>query len=305
MTALIIPSLGSPTLASCLEAVTALTPGPDRIVVVLSGTNDEGLKIPGIEILHSAKRLGFAEAVNRGITLTINDHEYIGLLNDDATPAPNWLRRLQSCLAKNARFGAVQGTVSGHDARIDGRGIEFDAFGLPTQIDHGQHLEDEDDGDQVIPATSATACLYRSEALKSVALGPGRYFDPSYGSYHEDIDLGLRLLRNSWLAAWVPNAGCRHIGSASGHSMRWRHPWWLLANRWRALAGNLEPVATLRLVPRLLRGELRATHTLFRNNQRTAVVAPVVLMLLPYLLVSGWLRSSPGKRLTALPEFER
>ncbi|RLA57716.1 MAG: hypothetical protein DRR04_12360 [Gammaproteobacteria bacterium] len=305
MTALIIPSLGSPTLASCLEAVTALTPGPDRIVVVLSGTNDEGPKIPGVEILHSAQRLGFAEAVNRGIVSTIDDHKYIGLLNDDATPAPDWLDRLQGCLEENARFGAVQGTLSGHDLRIDGRGIEFDSFGLPTQIDRGQRLEEEHDENHLIPATSATACVYRSEALKSIALSPTDFFDPSYGSYHEDVDLGLRLLRNSWLAVWVPHARCRHIGSASGHSMRWRHPWWLLANRWRALAGNLEPIATVLLVPRLLRGELRAIHTLFRDNPRVGLIAPVIFMLLPFLLFSGWLRSSPGKRLNSIPEFTR
>ncbi len=317
MTALIIPSLGSPTLASCLEAVTALTPGPDHIVVVLSGTSGEGPDIPGVEVLHSPKRLGFAEAVNRGITATINDHAYVGLLNDDAMPSPGWLNHLLDSLERNDRFGAVQGTVSDYDThinqetrsdqetRIDGRGIEFDRFGLPVQIDRGRRLEEEGHESQAIPAASATACVYRSEALRSVALSPIEFFDSSYGSYHEDLDLGLRLLRNGWLAAWVPQSGCRHLGSASGFSLRWRHPWWLLANRWRALAGNLKPVATVRLVPRLLRGELRATRTLLRINRRVALVAPLVFMLLPFLLLSGWLRTSPGKRLNSIPEFAR
>ena len=35
---LIIPSLGAPTLDSCLQAVADLDPAPDRTIVVLSGS---------------------------------------------------------------------------------------------------------------------------------------------------------------------------------------------------------------------------------------------------------------------------
>jgi hypothetical protein len=84
--------------------------------------------------------------------------------------------------------------------------------------------------------------------------------------------------------------------------MRWRHPWWILANRWRALAGNLSATALLGSLPRLLRGELRAVRTLTRANLRTPLVAAVATAAWPWLVVAGWRRTTPGPRLAGLPE---
>jgi hypothetical protein len=92
-----------------------------------------------------------------------------------------------------------------------------------------------------------------------------------------------------------------HLGSATGTSFGWRHPWWVLANRWRALAGNLSPRALLRAMPRLLRGELRAVRTLARRNPRALPVAVAVGCALPMLIAGSWRRDTPGARLTALP----
>ena len=84
--------------------------------------------------------------------------------------------------------------------------------------------------------------------------------------------------------------------------MRWRHPWWLLANRWRAFGGNLSPVALVRALPRLSRGELRAAHTLGRTNPRALPIAAAVVAASPLLVMSSMFRKTPGPRLEALPE---
>jgi GT2 family glycosyltransferase len=172
-----------------------------------------------------------------------------------------------------------------------------------VQRDRGRAVESETfEERRDVLAVSGTAVLLRVEALRAAALGDGAVLDPRFGSYHEDLDLGLRLTRLGWRAAWVGAARVCHLGSATGGVFRWRHPWWLLANRWRALAGNLTPAALLAALPRLLRGEARAVHTLARSNPRAAVVAPVVAATLPALVVSGWARSTPGQRLRRLPE---
>jgi hypothetical protein len=87
--------------------------------------------------------------------------------------------------------------------------------------------------------------------------------------------------------------------------MRWRHPWWLLANRWRALAGNLTGTGLLRLYPRLLRGELRAARTVLRWNWRAAPVVGSWWCVAPALIVHAWRRWTPGARLQRLPMGER
>jgi GT2 family glycosyltransferase len=300
--ALVIPSLGAITLERCLRAVADLDPAPDRTVVVLSGESVPRAGVTTVEFLRSRRQLGFAAAVNFALGELLGDAAMIGVLNDDAVPSRGWLGPLRVSLDTDPGLAAVQGTVSNHErATVDGRGIAFDPFGLPIQLDHGQPYADDPEPHRDLVAVSGTAALFRSSALRQAALENGAVFDPSFGSYHEDLDLGLRLRRLGWRAAWVADAPACHLGSTTGRQLRWRHPWWLLANRWRALAGNLSPFALIALLPRLLRGELRASRLLVRSNPRAAPVSLAVLVSLPILVMGGWRRRTAGPRLSALP----
>jgi GT2 family glycosyltransferase len=226
----------------------------------------------------------------------------VAVLNDDAIPEAGWLGALGNALESDPKLASVQGTVLDTEGiSIDGRGIVFDSYGLPVQIDHGTTVG-SDTGHGSVLAISGTAGLYRKQALNEAALAGPWFFDQSFGSYHEDLDLGLRLHRLGWRSRWVGGASSRHLGSASGPTMRWRHPWWVLANRWRALAGNLSPSALLAATPRLLRGEIRAVRTLLRTNPRVIPTAAAVAAAIPALAARGWLRKTPGSRLETIPE---
>jgi len=303
MTGIVIPSLGGPHLRRCLDAVAVLDPSPKRIVVVVSG----GANVPecpnSIELLSTEGRLGFAAAVNAGINALGNHIERVALLNDDTVPAQGWLGPLEGALDGDPALASVQGTVTDAlGAAIDGRGITLDEAALPIQVDHGSAAANEPTQPRPLIAVSGTASLYRSRALRESALADGAILDPCFGSYHEDFDLGLRMRRLGWKAAWVPGAKVSHIGSATGHDLTWRHPWWLLTNRWRALAGNLTPSAFFAALPTLLRGELRAIRTLARTNPRVTPTAAVALACLPWIVIRSLGRFSPGPRLTSLPE---
>lgn len=303
VTAIVIPSLGGRHLGQCLDAVAVLDPAPTRTVVVLSGTKSRP-EIPShVDIISTDKRLGFAAAVNTGITACGAVGENIAVLNDDAVPSTDWLDPLQQILDDDPTIASAQGTVTdAAGATIDGRGITLDAFGLPVQIDCGGSPATESLTPRRILAVSGTASLYRGSALADVALADGSVFDPAFGSYHEDLDLGLRLRRLGWRASWVSGASVSHIGSVTGIRHGWRHPWWVLANRWRALAGNLTPNALIRSLPKLFRGELRAVHTLARTNPRTLPTAAALLACLPWLVTRSLARPSAGPRLNKLPE---
>jgi len=297
----VVPTLGAPTLAACLEAVASQDPAAGPILVVASGPVAAVEPGPAVEILRSSRRLGFAAAVNRGLRAA-GGAPVVAVLNDDAVPAPGWLAALHRGLAAAPRAAAVQGTVTDAEGGlVDGRGIALDSYGLPIQVDRGRPTAPEPVRPARRLAVSATACLYRSEALRAAALLPGTVFDEAFGSYHEDLDLGLRLGRLGWESLWVPDAPCRHLGSVSGSKLTWRHPWWLLANRWRALAGNFRTAALIRALPRLLRGELRALRTLGRGNPRAPSAGLAVAACWPWLLAAGMARRTPGPRLNALP----
>jgi len=301
-TALVIPSLGGPHLGDCLRSVAALNPPPHEVVLVLSGGGAPPAVGEGCRVERRERRLGYAAAVNLGMDCLSEDTEAVAVLNDDALPAPHWLGALTRALERRPDTAAVQGTVVSADGtRVDGRGITFDRWGLPVQVERGRPLSD-DQGEQLLLAVSGTACAFRLQSLRQIALDNGQVFDETFDCYHEDLDVGLRLRRGGWSALWTGGAPVHHLGSASGGRFAWRHPWWLLANRWRALAGNLTPGATLRSTPRLLRGDLRAVNTLARRNPRAVPTAAAVLALLPFIVVSGWLRSTSGPRLVAIPE---
>lgn len=77
---------------------------------------------------------------------------------------------------------------------------------------------------------SATAALYRREALEGVARD-GQVFEPRLISYYEDAELAARLRAAGWRALVVPLARARHAGSASGQAAASR-------DRWRLIYGN-------------------------------------------------------------------
>jgi GT2 family glycosyltransferase len=300
--ALVIPTLGASHLQRCLQAVSALDPAPTISVVVCSGAAELRSLPADVTLLRHHNRLGFAAAVNAGIAALADDVEGVAVLNDDAVPETSWLGTLGTALESDPRLASVQGTVFDAEGRsIDGRGIVFDRYGLPVQIDRGA-AADADTGHGSVLAVSGTAGLYRKKALNEVALAGPRFFDQSFDCYHEDLDLGLRLHRLGWRARWVGRASSRHFGSTTGPTMRWRHPWWVLANRWRALAGNLSPSALLVATPRLMRGEIRAVRTLVRTNTRVIPTAAAVVIAMPALTARGWLRKTPGPRLKTIPE---
>ncbi len=299
MTAVIVPTLGSATLAACLDAIARLEPAPTRVIVVASGSRRPTSLPAGMELLDRDRRLGFAAAVNLGLAAA-GDAATVAVLNDDAEPAPGWLGTLAHHLT-DPTVAAVQGTVVDAGGLVDGRGIAFSCWGLAGQVDRGQPAAPET-GTRPVVAVSATAALFSTRALAAVALADGAVLDPAFDSYHEDVDLGLRLHRLGFRASWVANARCRHTGSSSGRRLTWRHPWWLLANPWRVLAGNLTATALAATMPRVLAGELKAVASLTRRNPRTPLVAAAVTALLPLILARGLTRRTPGPRLTALPE---
>jgi GT2 family glycosyltransferase len=301
-TGLVIPTLGGGYLPHCLEAVAALDPRPGRTLVVLSGGAPPPVIPQDVELITADDRMGFAAAVNTGIDRIAESCENVALLNDDAVPAPGWLGALQTALDADSSLAAVQGTVTDSSgATIDGRGITLDAFGLPIQLDRGGTPAPEPPTPRAVLAVSGTASLFRTEALRSAALSDGSVFDPAFGSYFEDVDLGLRLGRLGWTASWIPAAWASHVGSATARRLGWRHPWWMLTNRWRALAGNLRATTLIVALPRLLRGEVRAVRTLARHNRRAPLTAVPAMAAVPWLVVRSLFRKSPGPRLTSLP----
>jgi GT2 family glycosyltransferase len=255
--------------------------------------------------------VGFATAVNLGLAAA--ETPYVAVVNDDAVVEPGWLRALTEALEAEPRAAAAQGVnlAPGEPATVDGWGLAWNRWLQAVQLGRGAPPPALSAPPREAFGVSATAALYRREALLAVDLSEERrrrrppahfpavfleedlvpppiVFDPLLGSYYEDADLATRLRAAGWTALSVPAARARHAGAATAGAgtWRWRH---VYGNRW-AVAARLLGRAFWRRLPRMaLRDLADLAASLGRGDLRRA--AGVVL---------GWVRAA-----RLLPAFAR
>lgn len=226
---------------ACLEALRrdgADGDGGIEIVVVDQGERPAELPAGLADrVLRPGRNLGFAAGTNLGIAAAAG--ELIAAVNDDALVEPGWLAALSAALEADPRAAAAQGVnlLLDDPERADGCGIAWNGWWQAVQIGHGKPAPPPAAENREVFGVSATAALYRREALLAVSLaGPtGDAFDPGLVSYYEDVDLAGRLRAAGWRCLLVPAARARHAGSATGRT--------LSRERWRLIYGNRYLVA--------------------------------------------------------------
>lgn len=125
---------GGQMTLDCLDSLLATDWPPDRLEIVLvdNGSLDHVVadiavddRYAGVRVLEPLANLGFAGGCNLGMRLT-GDHEYVALINNDATVDPQWLRAMVAAAEQSADIGAVNAKLLFADRY---HGIEFD---VPT-----------------------------------------------------------------------------------------------------------------------------------------------------------------------------
>jgi GT2 family glycosyltransferase len=229
------------------------------LVVVDNGSASEerariAREAPSARVIGFTRNLGFAGGANEGIART--RAPFVLLLNNDAVLDPDYVARLAARLELDGRIAAAQGLVLKEDGReVDGAGLEWNARGEALPILSGADASATPRDPFEVSGVSATAALYRREALEAVARG-GAAFDGSFFAYYEDVDLSLRLSRAGWRFVCDPRALARHEGSRTGRRTPFRRALWTARNRWRTLFRNFTPGLLARSLPALLRADL-------------------------------------------------
>ncbi len=227
-----------------------------------------------------SRNLGFAGAANEGIARTRS--RFVLLVNNDAVLAADYAARLAARLALDDRLAAVQGLVLNEDGRrVDTAGLGWNRRGEAVPILAGASPEEAPNAVFEVSGVSATATLYRREALESVAPN-GEIFERSFFAYYEDVDLSLRLARVGWRFACDPEAVARHEGSRTGRRTPVRRALWTARNRWRTLFRNFDS----RLIVRNLFSLLRADLAHVRSLGWKGALLPVLVW--PRLPILAW-----------------
>lgn len=256
---------GGDALFEALRSIGCQTGVDLSIVVVDNGSRLEERErvrreVPAARLVTFSRNLGFASAANEGIART--RAPFVLLVNNDAVIARDYTARLAARLALDERLAAVQGVI--RDARgklVDTAGLEWNQRGEAVPVFGGQEISRLPRNAFEVSGVSATAALYRREALDKVARH-GRPFDERFFAYYEDVDLSLRLARAGWRFSCDPNAVAWHEGSRTGRRTPFRRAIWTARNRWRTLFRNFDRAFLARRLPRLLRADLAHARTL-------------------------------------------
>jgi len=222
----VVPTIGgSPVFEQCLEALSSTRGATARIVVVVDSLADSTTMPRQLfdRLVVAPANSGFAVACNLGLTEI--DTPFAAIVNDDAVIEPHWLDTLLAELEKNPDAAAAQGmNLQMNDpGKIDGCGIAWNRRWQPIQLDHGSDQPSETQVSEIF-GVSATAAVYRSDALTQAAIAAQQIFDPELHTYYDDVDLASRLRAANRRSLFVPEARVYHAGGAStAAALGWRH----------------------------------------------------------------------------------
>jgi GT2 family glycosyltransferase len=218
--AVVIPNYnGERWLPGVLESVREQTRAPAEVVVVDDGSTDGSAallaeRFPEVRVLALGANGGFARAANAGIAAVGADA--VALVNTDVLLAPDWLERAAAALegAAGAASVATKLVDLGDPALLYDAGDVLRRDGACEQRGRFERDEGRYDEPGEVFSACAGAALYRRAAL----LGAGG-FDERFGTYLEDVDLGLRLRLAGWSCRWEPHAVARHAGGGSSAAL--------------------------------------------------------------------------------------
>jgi GT2 family glycosyltransferase len=284
--AIILNFNGKPLLLETLASVAQINYPNFKIIVVDNGSTD-GSQVavreqhPNVILLENNENLGFGEGNNVGMRYALQQAaEWVLLLNNDISVAPDLLTHMMNVAAADAAIGILGPKIYYHDQPnkiwFAGGRINYWA-GLTAhrgirEIDRGQY-------DRVEDTDYITGCamLIRRETLERIGM-----FDPVYSpAYSEDADLCVRAVRAGYRLVFVPHAKVWHkVSSSSGggmtpfktklkveHSLiffkryaRWYH--------WLTMPWCIAGLAFLFVMKELLKGNFKIVAALFRGFAR-------------------------------------
>ena len=269
----VIPTYnGRHLLATCLASIARHRPdGVEVEVIVADDASTDGTgdwlrsTYPAVRHVRLDRNGGFCAAANAGIAAARG--AVIQLLNNDTEVQAGWLAAGLLPFADPA-VGSVAPLVlvRSDPTRVDSAGDQYALVGWPSKRGHGQPaaLWADRPADRVFGASGSSA-FYRAEALRRV----GGY-DPTFGSYYEDVDLAFRLRWAGYDCAFEPRSRIHHdLSSTYDHTnpaLQERMSrnaevlfWSNLPLGWLALAALPHAAFTLlQAAYRLLRGRHRA-----------------------------------------------
>lgn len=222
----VVPNLKKELLETfLLENIQSFDFSKLELIIVTSAQNLQHLrkKYPAVIFITLEKNSGFAATVNIGLRRARGEN--LITVNDDTILPTDWAGKLLT------RLESTVGTVSPHIVKKDGSSESLGIHILP--IGKAVPLHSVEDTKQHRNAFNAAAVLFSRAALEKVGL-----FSERFGSYLEDLDLGLRMCKRGFTHQVVATVKIIHLGQQTSSSFPIKKSWQDLKNWWLLILGN-------------------------------------------------------------------
>ncbi len=184
----------------------------DEIIVVDNGSADDSVPVAeraGARVVRLERNLGFAAAVNRGVEKANAD--WIAILNNDVTLAPDWLEQLLAAAEEEQAWFATGKTLMATDpSRIDGAFDAISRGACAYRCGSGKPDGPFWNQPRRIRMAPMTAALFRRRLFEEIGS-----LDEAFESYLEDVDFGIRCAIGDRWGVYVPAAIAYHQGSST------------------------------------------------------------------------------------------
>lgn len=222
-------------LAVLLASLERHLPEPPQVVVVDSGSHDDGAEFAaqsGAELVTLDGNPGFGAANNAGVARATG--EVVALLNPDVALLDGGLQRLAArAQAQDAlhapRLVGLDGRTQDSAHPLPGRARELLRALAPGPLRREPWRASRE---RPVGWAIAAALVARTATLR--ALGP---FDPGAFLFYEDLDLALRARATGVPTVLHPQVRLRHAGAHSTRRAFGGEPVELLAARRREVIG--------------------------------------------------------------------
>ena len=197
-----------------------MNPGTLAIICVDNASTDGSVEavrreFPAVKVIESGANLGFSGGNNVGIRAALEGGaEWVVLVNNDATVAPDFVEAFEAAAAQHPKAGALCGKVFFAESanRIWFAGQRFSTTTGYSGRPRGYGRKDGPEYAEVITIQRAVGAFM---AVSRSVLGVVGLLDDELFAYVEDVDWSLRIRAAGFEVLFVPEARAWHRVSAS------------------------------------------------------------------------------------------
>lgn len=221
---------GKQFLPACLDAIAGQSYRDYEVVIIDNNSTDASQDLlrqrqtpPAARLLLNAQNLGYCGGANQGVRETRG--EYVLLLNPDVMLHEEYLARLIGGMQGDPTIGTATGKVLRFDRHtIDSTGQFLRKDLTPLERGYGEPDTGQYEHAEYVFSACGAVVLYRRAMLEAIQLA-GEYFDETYSSYYEDLDVGWRAQIFGWKAYYVPEAIAYHYRGGGLAGVQPRQQW--------------------------------------------------------------------------------